>query len=380
MAAAVVVGLCGCTASQYAHQADKTASDTITQANRAALGKPEGIDITYRPLATQPSTMPTTAPAEIRIGAKRIALAGNAAPTPITLVEAIDIALRNSRDFQTQKEQLRPGLSVASTRRAWNWTQYGGAATGTVSRSVGGNVDSASAASASLAPTFVENFFDGGQLALGSGLNYASALTGWDNTSLGSLFSANFTQPLLQGAWRGFAYEPQYRAERDLLVAVFSYQRYIQTFAVNVATSYYTVLQQRDQLENERTNIKRLKQVRALAAALAEGGEDTALDRNQAEQNYINAQITLETYIQSYRTTHSTTSSSCWACRSRRGWNWTRASLRTSPRPVSSPSIWTRPGPSAWPTRCGRMCWSAAPPSGTPAATSRWPPTSSTRN
>ncbi len=44
-------------------------------------------------------------------------------------------------------------------------------------------------------------------------------------------------------------------------------------------------------------------------------------------------------------------SSSCWACRSRRGWNSDESKNVSA---ASDPSIWTRPG-GRW---CGRMCWS----------------------
>jgi outer membrane protein TolC len=325
-AAAVMVGVLsawmyGCTPKQYAQQADKTGSAAVTAANRTALGKPNKLDITYRPLRSQPTTgpasglntaangthsgqpatQPAPVPVEIRIGNKVIPVGSEGASTPITLEEAMDIAFRNSRDFQTQKEQLfTQGLAVANTRRAWNWTQYGGNASGGVSRTVGGYADPASSLTGSIGPTIMENFVDGGQLVLGSGLNYASHMTGASETSLGSLLSANFTQPLLQGAWRGLAYENQYRAERNLLLAAYAYQRYTQTFSVTVATSYYSVLQQRDQLENEQANIKRLKQVLALTTSLVQGGERAPLERDQAEQNYLNAQVTFQTLSQNY--------------------------------------------------------------------------------
>ena len=321
MVGAMSVWMDGCTPKQYAQQADKTGTAAVTQANRVALGKPNTLDITYRPLRSQPTTgpatgrnmaaktalsgqpatQPTTIPAEIRIGVKVIPVGGEGASIPVSLDEAMDIAFRNSRDFQTHKEQLfAQGLAVANTRRAWNWTQYGGTANGGISRSVGGNVDPASSLTGSVGPTFLENFVDGGQLVLGTGINYASTMTGVSNTSLGSLLSANFTQPLLQGAWRGLAYESQYRAERDLLLAAYAYQRFTQTFSVSVTTSYYSVLQLRDQLENEQANIKRLKQVLALTASLVQGGEGRPLERDQAEQNYLNAQVTYQTLSQNY--------------------------------------------------------------------------------
>lgn len=326
MAAVVLVGalstwIAGCTPKQYAQQADKTGSKAVADANRAALGKPTGLDITYRPLQGQPTTapasgqnvaanstpqvgpatQPATQPVTIRIGNKLIPVGGEGPATQITLAEAMDIAFRNSRDFQTQKELLfSQGLAVANTRRAWNFTQYGGNANGSISRTVGGYADPSSNLNGSVGPTLLENFFDGGQLILGSGLNYASSMTGVSNTAFGSLLSANFTQPLLQGAWRGLAYEPQYRAERDLLVAAYAYQRYTQTISVIVATSFYNVLQQRDQLENERANIKQLKWVLALTSSLVEGGERPPLERDQAEQNYLNAQVTYQSLLQTY--------------------------------------------------------------------------------
>ena len=107
-------------------------------------------------------------------------------------------------------------------------------------------------------------------LSLAATLNYATAFLGSDSTPIGSLLEANFTQPLLRGAWRGLAYEDQYRLERDFIFRVFDYERFTQTFGAGIFSQYYSVLQQRDRLANEQANIERAAarmMQRGLAAA-----------------------------------------------------------------------------------------------------------------
>ncbi len=56
---------------------------------------------------------------------------------------------------------------------------------------------------------------------------------------------------MLRGALEDATYEPQYRRERNFVFDVYSYERFTQTFAVDIVTRYLAVLTLRDQLQNE---------------------------------------------------------------------------------------------------------------------------------
>jgi len=297
MAGWLLLAAGGCTPAQYARQADQTAYATIVSTQHLALAASRPFDVTYRPVAQAASR-----PADpIRIGGRTVNLAGDQ-PAVLTAGECLEIAFRNSRTLQTRKEQLySQALALANQRRSWDSPLLAGALPAALEHAEVNKGDETDAAAAGPNASLTQQFVNGGALTLGAALNLATDLSGINNTLAGSLLSANFTQPLLQGAWRGFAYEPQYRRERDFVFAVFDHERFTQTFATGILTDYYHVLEQRDQLENEAANIDRLKQTLALTKVLAEGGQVSRIQQDQAEQNLLDAQVRIEGSRQGYR-------------------------------------------------------------------------------
>jgi len=298
--------LMSCSPSEYARRADRDAYNTLTTAQQDALGGSTGFDIAYQPLAA--STGPaesesTTQPVRggaIRVGDRCIPLGGETTAI-ISVQEATEIALRNSRLYQSQKEDLySQALAVANGRRFWTWGGFGGHVTGRAEHAVGPGGTETNVGEAGVHGEVVRKLMSGGQLVLGSGLEVASDLSGWGGTTVGSLLRANFSQPLLRGAWNGLAYEPQYRLERDLIFAVYTHQRFSQTFATDIIRQYYGVLEQRDQLENERTNIVRLKETFELTKILVQGQQVSPIEQDQAEQNLLDAEVRLRNSESAY--------------------------------------------------------------------------------
>jgi len=247
-AAVLLAALSGCTPSQYAGQADRDALRTVEQGNQRAMGRPEAFGVAYKPY--RPEANEPNAP--IIVGGKAIAMDGNSLQK-LTLDECLRIASRNSRPFQLQKETLySAALALSNSRRGWDFPLPAGEITGDASRTVVNHGGQTNVGNAAIAGSLARQFVNGGILTLGLGVDLASDLLGWKSTSVGSLVSANFTQPLLAGAGRGLAYENQYRLERDFLLTVLEYERFTQEFAVDILRRYYAVVQMRDQLENER--------------------------------------------------------------------------------------------------------------------------------
>ena len=288
--------LAGCTPSKYASQADRDAGRTLDHAERFALGEPRKFQVAYRPFRAEPDR-----PEDLVVAGKVLPLRGEKL-VKLALVEALQIAFRNSREFQTQKEELySAALALASSRRGWDFPLLGGEVVGSAERSVVNGGPETNSAALSPAAVLTQNLVNGGVLTLGMGMDLVSDLLGWRSTTVGSLFNANFTQPLLQGAWRGLAYEAQYRTERDFVFSVLDYERFTQSFAVTILTRYYSVLSQRDQLENERSNIARLEQTFSLTKTLVKGGVRSPIEQDQAEQNLIDAQVRFQQNLQQYR-------------------------------------------------------------------------------
>ncbi len=285
----------GCTPKQYAHQADKVAYGTVRSGQKTAIGQDRPFEVEYAP--KQYDTSPArTKPATTE-------------PMALTLDKALEIAFSNSREFQTRKETLyTAALALANASRTWNWSFIDGNVTGDGewTRSMrdgaeGGTDATAKDAGGAANPSLVQRFIHGGVLTLGATLDFATDFLGSESTPVGSLLEANLTQPLLQGAWRGFAYEDQYRLRRDFMFAVYDYERFRQTFAADIVTGYYSVLSQRDQLENEKMNIERLKETLALTRVLVEGGQVSRIQGDQAEQDLLNAQVRYQANQRRYR-------------------------------------------------------------------------------
>lgn len=292
---AVVAGAMSCTPSQYAAQADKTAYRTLTQGQRRALGEPLPFEVDYNPYCQ-------TAQSCIIVGEKSIPLDLTGEPVVLTLDEALSVALSNSRAYQDRKETLYiQALAVANARREWEGLgRFFGEIDGDVSRTSVGNEQTDDFGQANVTAGVLRRLVNGGIFAVAASLDMATSFTGSTTNIADSLISANFTQPLLQGAWNGLAYEPQYRLERDFLFAVYDYERYRQQFAADIVTRYYQVVRQRDQLENERANIARLKQTVALTRTMVEAGAAPRYELDEAEQNLLQAQVRLQSDDQNY--------------------------------------------------------------------------------
>lgn len=296
-----------CTPSQYASQADKSAYNAVKDANQLAGLGTLGFSIKYDPLlptvatTTAPASAPATCPASAPTGArvlkltKRTVVLPATQPAVLTLDDALEVAFRNSRQFQDQKEDLyKKALLVSTLRRGWDYPALGGEVTGLASHDKINDGPEVNTGAASATPTLVQKLRQGGLLTLSYGLALATDFSNWSPDTITSALGATFTQPLLRGAWCDFAYEPVYRAERDLLFSAYSYERFTQTFATEIVQAYYQVLRQRDQIENDQANIRRLKETFNLTRVLVEGGQVSRIEQDQAEQDLLDAQIRIQ--------------------------------------------------------------------------------------
>lgn len=297
LAALAAAALAGCTPAQYARQADRDAYHTLREGWRFSLGSDPSFDVAYKPYAP-PKDQPD---GSIRVGDRAVPLRGEKV-IKLTLDDCLQIALRNSRSYQTRKEELyATALALANSRRGWDLPLLSGTLSGQASRTRQERGDVVNSGAFLASPTLTQRLVYGTELTLGLAVDLASDLLGWRSTTVGSLLNANVTQPLLRGAWRGLAYEQQYRAERDFLFSVLTYERFTQEFAVDILSRYYAVLQQRDELENERANIERLKETFALTQTLVRGGLRSRIEEDQAEQQLLNARVRFEVSQQSYQ-------------------------------------------------------------------------------
>ncbi len=292
----VVAALSGCTLKQYGNQADRAAYSTLAVGQTQALGESLPFEVAYAPL----HELSAGEDQPIRINGKIIPLGGDN-PQVLTLNDCLEVAFRNSRQYQTRKEELYiDALNLANARRSWDIPLLGGLLEAEASHTSINDGTETNFGAAAVGPTLTQRFVHGGVLTLAATVDWMTSFVP-DSTVVGSLLEANLTQPLLRGAWRGFAYEGQYRLERDFLFSVFEYERFRQTFAADILENYYSVLQRKDRLENDRASIKRQERTFALTKIQVEGGQVSRLEQDRAEQSLLRAQIQFEQSQQGYR-------------------------------------------------------------------------------
>ncbi|KPK85280.1 MAG: hypothetical protein AMJ81_03870 [Phycisphaerae bacterium SM23_33] len=286
----------GCTPAQYARQADGAAYGLVKEKQVLALGEGRAFDITYRPFRAGEAK---DLPQEILLRGKPIPV-GEESPRTLSLDECLEIAVRNGRRFQTRKEQLyTQALELASLRHDWSLVSGNLSSDASYRRNEEGITIWDGSGQANL--SFAQRFATGGVATLAAGLDFATDFLGIKSTTFGSFLEANLTQPLWRGAWRGFAYEGLYRAERDLALGVLDYDRFTQTLAVDTAAAYYRVLQQGDELENETENLKRLEQTAKLVKAKADAGIVSPVEADLAGQDVLVAQARIEVARQGFQ-------------------------------------------------------------------------------
>jgi outer membrane protein TolC len=221
--------------------------------------------------------------------ALRAQLAGKADTEPLTinLVQSLQIAAENSRDWQDQRESLyRAALDLTLERWRFGWRPtLTGNATVSGTGTAGGDVNAGT-------DLGVSRLFGSGATVVGGiGVDLLRAISSGDGFDALSSLSLSVTQPLLRGAAREVVMEPLTQSERSLVYEVRNYERFRRTFAVDIVREYYSVLRALDSLSNEYANRERLQLLREQSEALAEAGIRTSIEVDQARQNELRSEV-----------------------------------------------------------------------------------------
>lgn len=255
----VTAALAGCTANSYKLDADEETYEAIADKTDLVPGMTEQVvidaekrvDLSGYPM-NQDSFEFLDNEADSEVGAHILSL--NA---------ALDLAFEHSQDYQSQKEQLYlEALALTFDRYRYTpiFSATGGgdyiwdaedqfvtdmqALTGMTTLSTSESVD----ASTSLGARYLLK--GGGAIALNLTNNFTRFLTG-DVSEFGTgALIGSFTQPLLRDFGSAIETETLMQAERDLLYQLRDFTRFRKSFAVRVASDYYSVLLNRETARN----------------------------------------------------------------------------------------------------------------------------------
>ncbi len=220
----------------------------------------------------------------------------------INLQQAVEIATRFNRNYQTQKESLyTSALDLTDIRHdyAYQWLgtidatyiNEGEDASGVIEE---GRVDSQLAVSKDYI------LADGIQVSTNLALNWIRYLTGDPSTSLGTVLNATVTIPLLGAGAGRQARERLTQAERDVLYAIRKFNRDRKTFVIDIISGYYRVLELRNSVSITEASYKRqVESVNQLKMEV-EVGQKAPSEADEAMQSLLNAENNLIIERQSY--------------------------------------------------------------------------------
>ena len=311
----LVLGLGGCkSAEAYREDATATALEIIENKQRAALGeaedfdvRPAAADLRKRLLLDQGLRASFVASPDTRdvepideLSDRGYLTASDDRPAPpwldragegpmvITLEEALQIGARNSRSYQSQKEQVFfEALDLDLEREAFR-TSWAGLLSSEAIRDLGADPD-VSGLEHTGELSLRRRFKTGVLMTARLGVDLAQLLTGSESSSLGVFGDASVSIPLLRGSGRFMVTEPLKQAERDVVYAIYALQRFRRSFAVDVASSYFGVLEQLDRVVNAEENYRGLINSARRAQRLADMGRLPEIQVDQAVQDELRA-------------------------------------------------------------------------------------------
>jgi outer membrane protein TolC len=214
---------------------------------------------------------------------ERLLRGEDAGTAPLKLVQCLEIAAENSRDYRSREEILYLAALDLTLER---WA-FGLQPTAVADAAVDGVGDTAQDATGGATLSLSKILGTGATLLGNIGLGLSRSLTTGDTWNPVGTVGLSITQPLLRGAGRQVALEPLTQSERNLVYAVRSFERYRRTFAFDVASRFYFLLETQDAVANQEKNFENLKKLSERNAALAEAGRLDDVQAGQARQDEL---------------------------------------------------------------------------------------------
>ena len=347
-AVSMCLGLVGCkTAAEHGEAADRAVYAILDAKSPAVPGTVGDVNIDPKPLRDL-SVYPTDETLYPYLGVEAELEVGAAV---LTLEDALEIAFEQNREYQSNKESLylralaltldrhafapsrssnKYAESLASSAQAQREAfeaalatmtgtpgeliqQYSevlnesgtfrqggvGATAGVETSVVGADGDTSIEGSGSLGVNMLMR--GGARLALSVTSSFTTFLSGGGVDGALSSLSGSFVQPLLRGRGRDVNMEFLTQSERDVLYELRDFTRFRKTFAVRVASTYYSVLQQRETVRNNYTGLRGFELNLERERAFQEVGERTASQVARLEQAKLDADTSWTRSIQTYQ-------------------------------------------------------------------------------
>jgi hypothetical protein len=245
----------GCSSAHYRRSADKEVYKIIQQVDNRVFGRTNDFTIDTAYSGRDPQAIPPDEIIEGRTVTNRLVL---------NLEQALEHAIQNSREYQTQKEQLYlTALSLTGARYEFT-PQFLANSTARLT----GTPDALETGSINSQVGVSQLLKTGGQLSAALANDIVSYYTGNQPRSIINIISVNLTQPLLRGFGKNDpAVESLTQAERNVVYAIRSYNLYQQEFVVGIVSAYFSLLTQKAIIRNDYANYTNRVESTAFVAA-----------------------------------------------------------------------------------------------------------------
>ncbi len=334
-----IMFLWGCrTPEEYHKNADEVAAKIITQKQQEALGKTESFsierpsDILRRRLMAEQGLAFSTGASLGTDKLRRLkywpeadhsyGVSSQVIETPIisdkslrlSLLDTLQIGARNSSDYQSNKETVFQNALALDLARNDFRTIIKGSGVGK-NPTIGSTLKTNTTGDSTVTDV-TTNSGVGVSRKLKNGISLSAALaadlvnllTQGGASSLGLTGDASVTIPLLRGAGKHIVTEPLTQAERDVIYAMYDFERYKRTFAVSIARDYFSVLRQMDSVTNAEDRYRsavtsaRWARRRGDAGLMSEIQVDQAFQQELSSRNsWISAQQRLRSLLDSFK-------------------------------------------------------------------------------
>ncbi len=273
--------LTGCSASRYKQKADTDVYRIIEQKQRDVFGHDQPFSIETEWSQRPPEEIP---PEEI------IASRDSTGSLTLDLPESLKYAVINNRTYQTRKENLYLAALALTAERYLFEPRFDHSAEAGISRL--SNDERVNFSNRFSVAQLLER---GTSVGLSIVNELAAFTTGDPRRTATTLLSVNLVQPLLRGYGADIVAENLTQAERNVIYEIRAFTRYQRTFAVDITSRYYRLLQQQDTVRNEWSNYQNLIRARQRAEALSVDRlpefqvDQTKQDELRARNRYIDA-------------------------------------------------------------------------------------------
>jgi outer membrane protein TolC len=206
----------------------------------------------------------------------------------ISLFDALQIGARNSREYQLQKELVFEAALVLDLERNLFDQTWFGMMSGAYDRDKLANPSTTNASGSSdLGVT--KKLQNGALLGANVAWDVVKLLTQDEGSVWGLLADATVAIPLLRGSGEFVVTEPMKQAERNVVYSLFELERFKRTFAVTIATEYYSVLQLVEEVDNELENYRWLIEATRRARRMFEAQRLDGTQMDQTQQDELKA-------------------------------------------------------------------------------------------